>query len=331
MTRGIDNNLPRGADWVPKKLYQLNDAVMGLLSGRRILNKAVIDSGGIEVINNGAVTVNPGGTSVALKTLVDPASGTAVGSEIAFGSSDPSKALRSAAVVLADGTNPEFVVQGFPNGNGDAAALFLFANIAEMQASDTPSGGLAHVGVAAGASSPYPAGAVLLDAGSAHLTFHGDGVSTYYDTGFLRWVAVDNSVSVQEFRAQTTSSAYVPIRAAAFTVTSSREVKTDIVEIPFDALGAVMAAEPMQWSYDEAFAADPNPHVSPMAEDLPTELVHEADGVKSIDPLSLTGTLWEAVRQLSAQVAAQQELIEEIRALIPERRAADAAAEPQQC
>lgn len=101
-----------------------------------------------------------------------------------------------------------------------------------------------------------------------------------------------------------TTTTYVPIKASAFTVSSSREVKHDITDLPFDAAEAVKAAPAQAWRYLPDHAADQTQHFGPMAEDLPGELTQVIGGVRSVDLGGLVGTLWAALGQALARIEA---------------------------
>lgn len=100
------------------------------------------------------------------------------------------------------------------------------------------------------------------------------------------------------------TTVYVPIRASSFPTSSSREVKEGIADIDFDTVEAIKAAPAQTWRYKASFADEGLTHVGPMAEDLPDVLVHDSDGVPSVDLLSLVGTLWDAVARLTERIEA---------------------------
>lgn len=103
-----------------------------------------------------------------------------------------------------------------------------------------------------------------------------------------------------------------PMKATAFTVASSGDVKTDIVPVKqlFTPLDVVAAAPARAYKYtDEVHQhGDAAPmHFGPIAEELPADLVRwtpAADGSgleKSVDVMAIAGTLWSMVGQLLAR------------------------------
>lgn len=55
--RGIANNIPRGSDWIVREIKALKEDIRSLKSGRKILNNAAIDQGGIQIIKGGSLKV----------------------------------------------------------------------------------------------------------------------------------------------------------------------------------------------------------------------------------------------------------------------------------
>lgn len=90
------------------------------------------------------------------------------------------------------------------------------------------------------------------------------------------------------------------------TSVSGRAAKRDINPVPFTATDVVAAAPSYQWIYDEAVVSGDGGtvHIGPMAEDLPEVLtsVDDATGQPAIRMDSLTGTLWQAVGELTRRV-----------------------------
>lgn len=96
---------------------------------------------------------------------------------------------------------------------------------------------------------------------------------------------------------------YVPIRASAFTVTSSREAKQDISDLGWSAADAVARAKAQRWRYRPEHADPSRVHFGPMAEDLPAELVDNTDPeTPAVNVADLVGVLWGAVGELTARV-----------------------------
>lgn len=98
-------------------------------------------------------------------------------------------------------------------------------------------------------------------------------------------------------------NAFRTCRASAFTVSSSVAVKKKIRPLPFSALDVVTSAPSKLWRYRSDHAEDSIEHVGPMAEDLPAELVRDGDS-PAVDIMSLVGTLWAAVAELSGKLDA---------------------------
>lgn len=119
-------------------------------------------------------------------------------------------------------------------------------------------------------------------------------------------------VSVEADVTSPDQSAYRPMKASAFPIGSSATIKRDFAKLPGSALAAVRQAPGgVRWRYvgDE----DDEPlHIGPIAETLPSWLVRPArtlapDEVAppqsdTVDVVSLLGTLWEAVRELDADM-----------------------------
>lgn len=110
--------------------------------------------------------------------------------------------------------------------------------------------------------------------------------------------------SVAEARVRDSgNAAYVPIRASAFTVSSSRDVKQSIGDLGWSPLEVVKAAKARRWHYRETEGDPARVHVGPMAEDLPDEIVDRTSETPALDVMTLVGVLWGAVQELAAEVA----------------------------
>lgn len=110
--------------------------------------------------------------------------------------------------------------------------------------------------------------------------------------------------SVAELRVRdNTNSAYVPIRASAFTVTSSRDAKDRVTDFGWSPLDVVRRAKAKRWHYLPEHGDPDRVHFGPMAEDLPDDLVDNTDETPAIDLAAMVGVLWGAVQELAAEVA----------------------------
>lgn len=99
------------------------------------------------------------------------------------------------------------------------------------------------------------------------------------------------------------NSAYVPIRASAFTVTSTIEAKQDVRSLGWDPVQVVRDAQAKQWRYKPEHADPDRVHFGPMVEDLPEELVDRTDPDEpSLSISDLLGVAWAAIGSLAARV-----------------------------
>lgn len=151
-----------------------------------------------------------------------------------------------------------------------------------------------------------------------------DGNGTVINTSILEyvlgggdaptWLAFNKNAALQFGQGRlyclgNNLSTRIPIEASAFPVGSSRATKDQIEPVPFPALSAVESAPSYRWEYRaDQTDGDGRPkvadrHVSPMAEDLPPEIVREDEtGFLTVDIRDQLGVLWEAVRELSIKV-----------------------------
>lgn len=98
------------------------------------------------------------------------------------------------------------------------------------------------------------------------------------------------------------NAAYIPIRASAFTVTSTREAKQDITDLDWPAVDVVLRAPAQRWRYRPEHADPERIHFGPMAEDLPAELVDHGDlDVPGVNQADLLGVAWAAIGELAEQ------------------------------
>lgn len=262
------------------------------LETRRSLPNSSVGSGGLTVEDGGQINVNPNGSAIELGVFTDTNPSTGLPLEHAamrFVSVQPGMDTCSlGAVENFDGLPPMLWARGATWSGLDCSAIMGLGTVQLLADSrvqvkapwldvDDADGNVATVtGKQVG---------VALAAGPQAVWAVPDTVS--------EWHAVDGVGGI---------SAYIPVRASSFPVGSSREVKEDIGPITFDAIEVIRHAAALRWRYRASFATEDIEHIGPMAEDLPDQLVHVADGVKSVDLLTLVGVLWEAVSTLSARV-----------------------------
>lgn len=291
---------------------EINRRLGNLETGRRA-GYTTIDQGDLRV-SGGRIVVNPDGANLTLDETPDAFGGT-VGA-LRFYSQDPTLSSKFSALLMADagyGSITELV--SFPSASGSEALLTLAGNGGAQLSAQNADGSQAAMVICAQGSpySVYPgSSAIFVQPGTVDGTWVLFGNTT-------RISGIDWTSTGAEWQAGNGSGGFVPVRASSFPISSSRAVKRDLAELPFDALAAVRAARVQQWRYIEEHATEDVVHISPMAEDLPPELVSEHDKVKGVDLLSLVGTLWEAVRQLSDEV---NDLKEQVRTGSPTTRSA---------
>ncbi|MDA0345008.1 MAG: hypothetical protein O3C54_03515, partial [Proteobacteria bacterium] len=113
-------------------------------------------------------------------------------------------------------------------------------------------------------------------------------------------------------------SIYLPIRASAFNVSSSIEVKTDLVEAR-SSLETLLNTSIYEWKYLSEKQDRPDDeritHVFPIAEDVPNYLLSSSlDDEKIIDIRDITGFLWkssqEVYHDLNDKIAALEQRLQ---------------------
>lgn len=289
---------------------------LGALETAPALNASAITDGGLVVTSPGVIAVNAatGNQSLEAKvtTAADRVGGVSPRAVVQFNSPIPGEDYASVgtyepagwgAPILwlrgakkTDAWAELFFDRGSANtvafgGNNDSLGLPTQASVTTM------------AGPQAAFFYPSEQAFVQLQTQQGNWTFTGSAVDASAGSGaYCRW-GVGSPAGVSEWRAQDGNAAtFIPIRASAFTVSSSRAVKQDITDLPFDALAAVRAALPQSWRYRDDHSTDSNQHVSPMADDLPSEIVQADDDDLAVDLRDLVGVLWAAVGQLAAQV-----------------------------
>lgn len=155
-------------------------------------------------------------------------------------------------------------------------------------------------------------GPISTSSASAISSTYGYYVSTYgqiFDSGsnlFLRSYIYGSAVKVLfstdgcQIRSGL-DSAYYAIRASAFNVSSSIEVKTDVQEAR-SSLDTLLNTTIYEWKYTSEKEDRPDDeritHVFPVAEDMPDYLLSSSlDDEKIIDIRDITGFLWKASQE----------------------------------
>jgi hypothetical protein len=155
-----------------------------------------------------------------------------------------------------------------------------------------------------GAGFSYSQGATAAYAELNGVQVFSDGSSTRLMTNSASLVMPSSTaeVRVRDFQ----DSTYIPIRASAFTVSSSGEVKQTLEPLPWSALDVVRAAAAHQWRYQVEHGDPDRLHYGPVTEDLPEELVDRTSEIPAIDLVSMIGVLWGAVQELADRLDAAQ-------------------------
>lgn len=310
----LGNLLPPGDDWVGRKLRDVARE-LDELRAARTLESASIGAGGI-TIAGGAIRIPHTAPAGGIDMSIAQGSTTAANGQAADGgvimfvpTSTPTAPAQLygvtspawpglAGVAMESSPEPTKGTQGSVLCDINAASIQAYQSTPYADAfvsalvgqSDNRAQVRIYVSDAQGGGSQdfrFSARPDMADLGSV-----GADVGLKFTAGELRVVKYSNGTT------------YAPIRASSFPVASSREVKDVDGPVPFDAVEAVKAAPVAQWRYRPEFADDRMTHFSPMAEDLPAELTHDAGGVLSVDTTSLIGVLWDAVGKLAARVEA---------------------------
>ena len=251
----------------------------------RTLNAATIDAGGISVIDGGAITVGPsGGTTVVLSVDND---GVNDYGKVTFTSAFDRTGDPASLTLLDPSGAPDSLVLSSPTDADGSGTFVQLGDSTITLEVDSP-------------ASSTPVASLSLYNGECDLTFPAGGVSfrpnavdapagvTLYGGTGTNWAAT----------ALGTTTTYVPIKASAFTVSSTSAVKHDVGALPFDPLQLIAAAPAKSWRYLPEHAADQTTHFSPLADDLPAELVVD----DSVDLRDLVGVLWAAVGTLAQRL-----------------------------
>lgn len=317
---GIANAAPRGADWISQKFTDLQRQINELRPARS-LNASEIDPSGTLTVNGtvdvvGSLVVGGDlsltGTETVTGSIVVDAPGTVdVGGpgnaqvvlDVGTDGLNNFGQIRFDSAHTRAGTAPAITLSD-PAAGPDALQLTSRASVAGAQSFVQL--GQTEIALEVDSSAGSPAATLQLYSGQCDfIAGVSGGVS-------LRSNAIDASAGTtwyggvgSEWRATAlgTTSTYIAVRASSFPVGSSREIKQDITDLPFDALAVVQAAPAKAWKYQPRHAADDAVHFGPLAEDLPSELTHLADDVLSVDLRDLLGVLWAATGQLAGRVA----------------------------
>lgn len=286
------NNLP---DSTESKLIDILRRLKDLESAP-LLNAAAT-KGNITVNPPGQIQFNPTGTGVVISAASSPFSGPQA--EISFPSQFPG--IVAPFIAMQDSATLPILQLQSSIINGQYSGIGLFSNEAQLSTTDSVAGGHGLTQVIVNV------GSVQMTFGSAPaMTFFTDGTNGYVDWGTGMGRIISNNVP--EFRCVQNAglASYIPIRASAFTVSSLRATKERIHDLPWSALDVIDAAPVHRWRYKEEHAGDRNYHISPMADDLPEELVIRGNDDEydvAVDQRDLVGVLWAAVQELRAEVA----------------------------
>lgn len=107
---------------------------------------------------------------------------------------------------------------------------------------------------------------------------------------------------------------YTQMRASAFTVSSSYEVKTDIV-LARQSLDTILSTNVYEWKYISEKETRPDDEritrVFPVAEDLPNYLLSPSlDDEKIVDIRDIAGLLWKGMQELNEKISSRLDAIE---------------------
>jgi len=282
-------------DTLEAKIIDLTARVKALETSPAL--NAASSTGTITVNSPGQIQLNPAATGMVLSTGVSPFGGPQAG--IQFTSQYA-------------GVTPPFIAMQDGAGGG-----VLYVQSGPGSAYTYLTCGPSQIGLTTVVQGP-PANytSVLVNNGNvvisfpqtntSQMTLYGDSSVGYIDFGTGWGRLLTNLVPEIRCVANASLASYIPIRASAFTVSSARATKEEIHDLPWKALDILDAAPVQRWRYKEEHAGDRNFHISPMADDLPEELVIRGDDGEhdiSVDQRDLVGVLWEAVRELRAEVA----------------------------
>jgi hypothetical protein len=210
----------------------------------------------------------------------------------AFGTGGGSLSINSPAAPVSrfDNQPAQIAALSLASGDGVNDQATAFLDVGDTRAQVSIRGGLAGI---IGPSINLGGGTIQDDSNS--------GASYRFFMGLASIVA---PYTVAELRVRdAVNSAYVPIRASAFTVTSSRDAKDQVADFGWSPLDVVRRAKAQRWHYRPEHGDPDRVHFGPMAEDLPEDLVDNTSETPAIDLAAMVGVLWGAVQELAAEVA----------------------------
>lgn len=298
MAAGSRPQPANGLEKIAAKVTDLQRQIDSLRTAAGIRNSSISGGSGLTVREPSGQTiqlkVSDDGTS---RLLFTPPTATQVEDWAAFVAFDPDGSYGGGELVLQS--------PGAPVGR--------FDNVPLQQGFINLTSGDAVIGVGSVGLSVTNFGLQVLDAGfgnPARIVMGSTGSISHVEEDATSWrLLVGNAglvfpQSIAEVRVRSfLDSAYVPIRASAFTVTSTREAKQDIRDLGWSATEVVANARAHQYRYQDAHADPDRLHFGPMAEDLPAELVDNTDpDLPALDLATLVGVLWGAVGELTARV-----------------------------
>lgn len=298
---GAFRAIPAGIDAVWAKLRSIEKRVDSIATAANIRNSKITGGSGLTVedpTNGQSITLQvvPGGTS---NLLFYPPTAAQVSDWAATITFDPDGAYGGGELVL---NSPGSPVSGFTNQPAQSG----FINLTSGDGVNS----LGSVGLQADAVQIQLLGAGFGNPARIALGVIGTGSNIQEDATSWRLFAGIASLvfpsSVAELRCRDAgNAAYVPIRASAFTVTSTREAKHDVQDLGWSAAEVVAGAKAQRWRYRPEHADPDRVHFGPMAEDLPDELVDHGDpDVPGVNTADLIGVLWAAVGEQQATIAA---------------------------
>lgn len=141
--------------------------------------------------------------------------------------------------------------------------------------------------------------------------FLADTVSPYHRTismGNCRIKALNGTVDQLQIR-DSADAAYIPIVASAFTVSSRRETKKNIVPYEGDALKLIESAKPSNYHLKSELDTD-KLHLGLILDEAPDEIIDPSE--TGIDSYAMETLSWKAIQQLSAKVTQLEEKIKSL-------------------
>lgn len=305
---------PRPNDRIEQRIARLEHRVEEV--ARKTLYSAVVSSGGLLVHDGGTITI--ASVTDASKIVIEaaddapvlrmyPASGVREGSLTAVTYS--SNGVEYGALELRggekdDGTSAELTIT--------ADTISFFTGEVTDKSTNFAAGADGNVNLEADNQlSLSSGGTTFLDVAELYVGPAGSQLNVTAEAGsaapYIRSFDKHSGVLFGATRIyiKDDSSNNAPLTCSSLTQSSTRDAKTDIGELPFDALAAITAAPAQSWRYRSDRSGAPA-HYGPMLEDLPAYLRVDPDDPgedAGVDLGSLIGVLWAAVRQLRAQVS----------------------------